>query len=852
MSLRSKKNPITKPSPDDGSQGPSLFVREVMAIFFLGAAAYLLLCLLTYDPLDPSLFTHSSGKLVQNRGGLIGAYVGDLFMNFFGLSSFFVGFLFLVLSVLLFAGYRATVHLTDMLVAFIFIILVSVLFELRLGDLSNGFAAGGMVGHVLADVAVSFLGRSGAYLLVVLGALVTFIWSTRLSLTQIFQALQTTLVKMFKALGQSASIAWARTKKYFERAKLNWQQEKNEKKSVQVSSGLFQASQKPLLPENSALLKSQKTPSGRPDSSQQSLASIEKTGPSQSRQNSSEGSRLNQTPPQKTTPFSLPAPVSKDNTHQEILPEEPARLEPRILERADKKKPNHVSNQLELMQSTAGYQLPPLSLLDSESQQADLANPQGLDEAALKMQSQMLVNKLMDFNVEGRVTEIHPGPVITMFEFEPAPGVKLSRISNLVDDLSLAMGGRSVRIVAPLPNKAAVGIEIPNHIRETVWLKDIIADDRFQKSESKLNFALGKDIEGIPYVSDLAKMPHLLVAGATGAGKSVSINSMIVSILYKARPEEVRLIMVDPKMLELSIYEGIPHLLLPVVTEPKKASLALRWAVREMERRYKMLADINARNILNYNKKVEKNDFVSRQAEQIKAGLNIAEDERIRHEGKLPYIVILIDELADLMMVSSREVEESITRLAQMARAAGLHLILATQRPSVDVLTGVIKANFPARISFKVSSKHDSRTILDTVGSEHLLGAGDMLFIPPGTHGMTRVHGAYITESEIGRIVDFLKTQAKPVYDESILKPIEAEAGSEGGMPEEENDALYDQAVALVSETRQASISMIQRRFRIGYNRAARMVEKMESEGIVSSPSGSGSRQVLVNSFEPK
>ncbi|MDO8519256.1 MAG: DNA translocase FtsK, partial [Deltaproteobacteria bacterium] len=462
--------------------------------------------------------------------------------------------------------------------------------------------------------------------------------------------------------------------------------------------------------------------------------------------------------------------------------------------------------------------------------------------------ARILEKKLLDFGVEGKVTEIHPGPLITMYEFEPAPGIKLSRIANLVDDLCLAMGGRSVRIVAPLPNKPAVGIEIPNNTRETVWLKDIIADEKFHGNESKLVMALGKDIEGIPFVADLAKMPHLLVAGATGSGKSVSINSMILSILYKAKPEEVRIIMVDPKMLELSIYEGIPHLLLPVVTEPKKASLALRWAVREMERRYKLLSDIDARNISNYNKKIEKGNFVSKQPlAQIVEGEEAPEP--IKHEGKIPYIVIIVDELADLMMVSSREVEESITRLAQMARAAGIHLILATQRPSVDVLTGVIKANFPARISFKVASKFDARTILDTIGSERLLGNGDMLFVPPGASRMLRVHGAFISETEVARVVEFLKNQAKPIYDETILKVAEVEAAeleADGG----ESDELYDQAVAIVAETRQASISMIQRKLRVGYNRAARMIEKMEIEGIVSAPTGAGSRQVLVSSFQ--
>jgi S-DNA-T family DNA segregation ATPase FtsK/SpoIIIE len=494
--------------------------------------------------------------------------------------------------------------------------------------------------------------------------------------------------------------------------------------------------------------------------------------------------------------------------------------EPKILPRVDLKE-NKKRDQLELISPViANYQLPQLSFLDSESQETVK-----VDEENLKLNSKLLEKKLLDYGVEGRITEIHPGPVITMYEFEPAAGVKVNKIVNLEDDLSLTMGGKSVRIIAPLPGKAAVGIEIPNNSRETVWLKDVIGHPKFQKAESKLTLAIGKDTEGIPFVSDLAKMPHLLVAGATGAGKSVGINSMILSILYKATPEEVRLIMIDPKMLELSIYEKVPHLLLPVVTNPKKASLALRWAVKEMERRYEILTQKGSRNIAGYNKAVPR-------------------------EENLPYIMIVIDELADLMMTAAKDVEASVTRLAQMARAAGIHLILATQRPSVDVLTGLIKANFPARISFKVSSKHDSRTIIDTVGSEHLLGYGDMLFLSGGASSMQRIHGAYVSETEINRVVEHWRNQGTPTYlEESVLKPLEEEAEKQAGGDEDFADELYDQAIGIVTETRQASISMIQRRLRIGYNRAARLIERMEKEGVIGPADGAKPREVYAGNL---
>jgi len=458
----------------------------------------------------------------------------------------------------------------------------------------------------------------------------------------------------------------------------------------------------------------------------------------------------------------------------------------------------------------------------------------------------------LDYGVEGKVVEVRPGPVITVYEFEPAPGVKVSRIVNLADDLALALSALSIRIVAPIPGKAVVGIEVPNTNRETVFLKEIIDSNNFRGFKSKLSFGLGKDIAGEPFVVDLARMPHLLVAGSTGSGKSVSINAIICSILFKATPEEVRFLMIDPKMLELSDYEGIPHLLLPVVTNPKKAAAALKWLVEEMERRYTVLAEKGVRNIEHYHQRMEKELKEKGKVYKRKGDVLEGDEEKVLEPmEKIPYIVVVIDELADLMMISSKEVEEAITRLAQMSRAVGIHLLLATQRPSVDVLTGIIKANFPARISFQVTSKVDSRTILDTIGAEHLLGSGDMLFLPPGSSKLIRLHGAFVSSSEIKRIVEFLKKQGKPTYlDPSILAEGKKEKGEAGGQ-EDEYDEKYDEALAFVAETGQASISLIQRRFRIGYNRAARIIEKMEAEGVVGPSDGVKPREVLVKKIEP-
>ena len=532
------------------------------------------------------------------------------------------------------------------------------------------------------------------------------------------------------------------------------------------------------------------------------------------------------------------------------LPEPPKKI-------AKKKKAEERRAQeaFEFLEPSGTYHKPSLNLLDHEGEEAI-----PIDREALMMNARILEKKLKDFGVEGEVVEVKPGPVVTMYEFSPAPGIKVNKIVNLSDDLTMALKALSIRIVAPIPGRGVVGIEIPNKDRQTVFLKDIFASDEFQKSGGRLPMALGHDIFGRTVVADLAKMPHLLVAGSTGSGKSVSINTMILSLLYRATPDDVRIIMVDPKMLELSIYEGIPHLLLPVVTNPKKASLALAWAVREMERRYRLMSDKGVRNIDGYNKKIAKEEKDAKDLPPTPPvdELNPAEDEELPiiepleegeelEHGHLPYIVIIVDELADLMMVAGREIEESIARLAQMARAAGIHLILATQRPSVDVITGLIKANFPTRISFKVFSRTDSRTILDSMGAETLLGMGDMLYLPPGTGALQRVHGAFVSELEVQRVVDFLSKQGTPEYDKSIL---EAPPASESGGSEDDDglDEKWDEALALVSETRQASISMLQRRLRVGYNRAARMIEKMEQEGIVGPSDGTSKpREVFIN-----
>lgn len=528
----------------------------------------------------------------------------------------------------------------------------------------------------------------------------------------------------------------------------------------------------------------------------------------------------------------------------------PVKSKPKVSERVQKEKQQKLFDD----QPAVG-ELPPISLLDPAEKQSD----KGFSEESLEAMSRLLELKLKDFNVVAEVVEVLPGPVVTRFEIQPAPGVKVSKISNLSKDLARSMAVSSVRVVEVIQGKSVVGIEIPNEHREMVRLSEVIASDAYEKNKSPLSLALGHDISGLPVIADLAKMPHLLVAGTTGSGKSVGVNSMLVSILYKASPAEVRLMLVDPKMLELSVYDGIPHLLTPVITDMKEAATGLRWCVGEMERRYKLMAALGVRNIAGYNRKIKD---AQKEGNPITDPLWTPEDDGVIEMPNaeapeldtLPFIVVVIDEFADMMMIVGKKVEQLIARIAQKARAAGIHLVLATQRPSVDVITGLIKANVPTRIAFQVSSKIDSRTILDQGGAEQLLGHGDMLYLAPGTAVTTRVHGAFIDDHEVHSVVADWKKRGEPDYLEEIFSesvesiPVPGYSSDEGDGGDNESDPLYDEAVAFVLETRKASISSVQRKLRIGYNRAARLIEQMETSGVVSPMASNGNREVLAPS----
>ncbi len=538
--------------------------------------------------------------------------------------------------------------------------------------------------------------------------------------------------------------------------------------------------------------------------------------------------------------------VEQEVERQELRP--PPRIEPKVVEiepsiRVEKEK------QSRLFEEASGTALPALNLLDEPH-----AAVAGYSADALEAMSRQVELKLKDFGIDAQVVAVLPGPVITRFELMPAPGVKASRITNLSKDLARSLSTVSVRVVEVIPGKSVVGLEIPNERREVVSLSEILKSREYEESESSLTLALGKDIAGKPAVVDLARMPHLLVAGTTGSGKSVALNAMILSLLYKATAQDVRLIMIDPKMLELSVYEGIPGLLAPVVTDMKEAANALRWCVGEMERRYKLMAALGVRNIGGYNRKV---------TDAIDAGTPIIDPLfKRREEGEtaqplqtLPYIVVIVDELADMMMTVGKKVEELIARLAQKARAAGIHLILATQRPSVDVITGLIKANIPTRIAFQVSSRVDSRTILDQMGAESLLGHGDMLYLPPGTGVPQRMHGAFVSDQEVHRVVEELRKLGAPEYIDEIVNAPGDDIGGAGFDGEDsggEQDELYDQAVKIVTETRRASISGVQRRLKIGYNRAARIMEDMERAGVVGELQSNGMREVLAPPPPPR
>lgn len=777
--------------------------KELYGFLYLALGVFFGLCLLSYNPTDPAFNSASDITQISNLGGIVGAYLADILFTVLGISAYVFCAALILLSIMLFMGKTIRVRWNEVIAYTILVIAASTLIHLRFDVIEiNGqpISGGGFIGGLFGVILKRYLNSPGAYTVAAALFVVSFFYATHISLKTFLRLSKNLSVFLAKKIGKISVILVHLIK---ETALYVWP---GIRAGARFIGKLFTLLVDMLGPKEEVIINKGEPSKLRPKKTEELLAE------------------------QK--------PVKPEPRPEPTLKEEFPEVSPKIFGRIDINK-KRATSQLELAHISKDYEFPPLSLLDSEEQKKI-----EVDEDALKKNAVMLIKKLKDYGVEGKVTEIHPGPVITMYEFEPAAGVKINKIVNLADDLAVAMGGRSIRVVPHLPGKAAIGIEIPNHERETVWLKDILSDIKFAKSQSRLTLALGKNTQGLTTVSDLGKMPHLLIAGATGSGKSVAINTMILSFLYKATPEEVRMIMIDPKTLELPGYNGIPHLLLPVVTDPRKASLALQWALREMERRYKLMSEVGAKGISTYNEKIKGGELKISSPEEA-AQIEEANPEAVVHTGTLPFIVIIVDELADLMMVASKDFEECITRLAQMARAAGIHLIIATQRPSVDVITGLIKANFPTRVSFKVSSKHDSRTILDGVGAEHLLGYGDMLFMPPNSSNIARLHGALVTEEEIERVVNHLKEQGQPCYDETILQP--QTSVEEYG--ETEYDELYDTAVKIVAETRQASISMIQRRLRIGYNRAARMIERMEAEGIVGPQDGSKPRDVLVSSM---
>lgn len=817
-------------------------VSEIWGVVLTTASAFALLCLISYSPEDPSFSSLSYRQAIHNYGGVIGSYLSDLFLQGFGGCAFLLAAFLLGFGIYCFICRptkkradrrqfiiqnnfaRAGICLTIFIAFCTFVSIVAQDHKLYQGAIHWG----GAVGRFFELLLVEYFNFVGTLLLIISLIVAGLLLITPFSVRTFARTVGELMVFVGRNLWAVTWIAYEAVRNLVS-AYLN---ARRAEKQSQEKKALFSRILSRLRKRDPAT----------------TIAPPLEVGLSAGVQEE---------------PSVQPVGTPK---WEEIIAKAKRRLSGHSDQKAEKNLVHEKTN-LELplnysnkKEQAGPYRLPALSLLA-------VATPSlfQISQEELMEQAQRLEQKLMDYGVSGRVVDVHPGPVITLYEFEPVAGVKVKNIVNLTDDLKMALRAVSVRIIAPIPGKAAVGIEIPNAQKQTVLIRDILASEQFQKQNSLLTLVFGKTTSGEPFAADLRKMPHLLIAGATGSGKSVGINTMICSILYKATPDQVRFIMIDPKMLELSMYEGIPQLLLPVVTDPRKATRALRWAVREMERRYHVINLLGARNIQGYNLKVErlsaeelrKERERARELERFFQPEDTGGDEKSADGAspetqeptftKLPYIVIVIDELADLIMISAGDVEESITRLAQMARAAGIHLIVATQRPSVDVITGLIKANFPARISYQVSSRIDSRTILDTSGAECLLGDGDMLYLPPGTSRLQRIHGALVTEDEIERIVSFLKSQGLPSYDSTIVSDMAAEDKVADESEGQDADEMYEDAIKAVLEMKNPSVSLLQRRLRIGYNRAARMIEMMERDQIISSPLPSGKgREVLM------
>ncbi len=756
---------------------------EFLGVALFALALVWLIALTTYDAADAVWFFNTGGQTPPaNFVGRVGAFLAEVSFQIFGYSSLLVPVLLMVLGWHYF-WCRAIESAYTKVVGLILMFGCTASFlSLAFGTLDASgktFRAGGYLGQWLAGTLAEYLNRTGSIIAILTLLFLSVIMSTQFSFGRLFGQCSV-YVRRWGALGLERGRRW-------------WAHRQREK-------------------QRQGVLKKHMGRSGSPAARAELLA--KSRGASASHK----------------------MPASKERETKRPLPAEPravASVEPRPTPKPAPQLPlPDLALRPPAERRHGTFTLPPPALLDAAKA------VQKVDERLLMDNARLLEEKCQEFAVEGSVSQIHPGPVVTTFEFKPDAGVKYSKVTGLADDLCLALQAESV-LIERIPGKSTVGIQIPNRLRDEISLRELLESDPYRRSASKLTLALGKTIHGEPLMSDLAKMPHLLIAGSTGTGKSVAMNAMLTSILYRSTPDDVRLIMIDPKRLELGMYEDIPHLLTPVVVEPKKAANALRWAVREMEDRYKRLAAEGVRNIEQFNRNV-----ALQLQEQTDAGAKGQPDGNADDDLRpLPYVVLAIDELADLMMVASKEVEESIARLAQMARAVGIHLILATQRPSVDVITGVIKANLPARIAFRVSSKVDSRTILDSNGAEQLLGKGDMLYLPPASSRCLRLHGPYISEQETARLASFLRKQGKPGYDETIT-----EDDRVTDTVEFERDDLYDQAARIVVSSGQASISYLQRRLRIGFSRAARLVDMMEADGLVSSGTTGKPREVLVKS----
>lgn len=829
--------------------------HEVLGI--LSAAATILLGL--------SLFSYDL-RGGENWIGPVGEWVANIAASAFGAAAWVVPFELALLTVRLFQRRRSPVGLAHLASTLVIVLVGCAMVHLAMPNevVLGGHLPGGLLGEVLGELLRSLLGLLGAFVVGTAIILVTMVLRTSFSVVEAARAVAGGAIAGGSALREwttSVFDAW-REARELEAQERREEAARNAPRIIPPKSAadetdepVVEAEGEPAKPRaRRASKKEKKAPTLSEarvvDEAAVSDAELEQAIDDE--EGRLEGEELDVA----TKPASKRA-KAVDVTGPKI-----------VAPRLDAIKQEPTTEEREIPIKRGEYVPPPTSLLDSAP--AQLIE---IDAATLQANAVRLVQKLEAYGVKGRVDEIHPGPVVTMYELEPESGTKVSKIAGLADDLAMALAAQKVRIVAPIPGKARVGFELPNKHRQTVYLRDILDDRRWEETAQRaaLPTAFGKDIAGHPVYGDLAKMPHLLVAGATGAGKSVGLNVMLCSLLMKRTPEEVRMLMIDPKVVELAVFDGIPHMLLPVVTDMKKASLALRWAVDEMERRYQLFADAGARNITTYNERVEKvirGELAREKLSPKKVGkqkalgpdgedvyLNPVDDElpdELPMPTKLPYVVVVVDEFADLMMVAAKDVESAIARLAQKARAAGIHVILATQRPSVDVITGMIKANFPARIAFKVSQREDSKTILGRIGAEHLLGQGDMLMIPPGASDLRRVHSAYVAEHEVQALCDHLREQGKPVYDEQILAPRDEESGEViGDGAPASDDPLYDRAVASVATAGYCSISHIQRQLGIGYNKAAKLVEKMEQEGVVGPATGKagGRREVLISAL---